>query len=150
MDAIDRKLLALMQRDARTSIRELADKAGASTASVQRRLKRLREDGTIVSEVAVIEPKRAGFGLTALITVELERDGPDRVDAFKRRAIAENQVQQCYCVAGDTDFVVIAILRDMEDYEAFTARFFEDPNVRHYRASIVVSRVKTGSAVPLG
>ncbi|WP_114391301.1 Lrp/AsnC family transcriptional regulator [Notoacmeibacter marinus] len=150
MDSIDRKLLAIMQRDARTSIRELADRAGASTASVQRRLKRLREDGTIVSEVAVVEPKRAGFGLTALITVELERDGPDRVAAFKRRAIAESQVQQCYCVAGDTDFVVIAILRDMEDYEAFTARFFEDPNVRHYRASIVVSRVKTGSTVPLG
>ena len=139
----------MMQRDARTPIRDLADGVGASTASVQRRLKRLREDGTIASEVAVIEPRRAGFSLTALITVELERDGPDRVDAFKQRALAEDQVQQCYCVAGDTDFVVIAILRDMEDYESFTARFFQDPNVRHYRASIVVSRVKTGSAIPL-
>lgn len=149
MDRIDRLILDAMQRDARIAIADLATHAGASTASVQRRLKRMRSDGTIVAEVAMIDPKRSGFGVTAIITVELERDSADRVDAFKRRAHSEPQVQQCYCVAGDTDFVVIAILRDMEDYEAFTARFFQDENVRHYRSSIVVSRVKTSARVPV-
>lgn len=149
MDRIDCLILDAMQRDARISIADLAAHAGASTASVQRRLKRMRSDGTISAEVAVIDPKRSGFGITALITVELERDNADRVDAFKRRALAEPQVQQCYCVAGDTDFVVIVILRDMEDYEAFTARFFQDENVRHYRSSIVVGRVKTSTHMPV-
>ena len=149
MDRIDCLILDSMQHNARIPIADLAAQVGASTASVQRRLKRMRTDGTIAAEVAVIDPRRSGFSITALITVELERDSADRTDAFKRRALAEPQVQQCYCVAGDSDFVVIAILRDMEDYEAFTARFFQDENVRHYRSSIVVSRVKSSVHVPV-
>lgn len=149
MDKIDCLILDAMQRDARIAIADLAAQVGASTASVQRRLRRMRSDGTITAEVVVIDPKRSGFGLTALITVELERDSADRTDAFKRRALAEPQVQQCYCVAGDTDFALIVVVRDMEDYEAFTARFFQDENVRHYRSSIVVSRVKCSTYVPV-
>lgn len=149
MDRIDCLILDAMQHDARISIADLAAQVGASTASVQRRLKRMRSDRTITAEVAVIDPRRTGFSITALITVELERDSADRTDAFKRRALAEPQVQQCYCVAGDSDFVLIAVVRDMEDYEAFTARFFQDENVRHYRSSIVVSRVKCSIHVPV-
>lgn len=149
MDCVDRQILDVMQDDSRTPIADIGTRVGASTASVQRRLKRLREDGPIAAEVALIDPKRAGFGVTALITVELERDSADRTDAFKCRAQAERQVQQCYCVAGDTDFLVIALLRDMEDYEVFTTRSFQDENVRHYRASIAVSRVKTSTHVPV-
>ena len=149
MDRVDCLILDAMQHDARIAIADLAAQVGASTASVQRRLKRLRGDGTITAEVAVIDPRRSGFSMTALITVELERDSADRTDAFKRRALAEPQVQQCYCVAGDSDFVLIAIVRDMEDYEAFTARFFQNENVRHYRSAIVVSRVKCSIQVPV-
>lgn len=149
MDRIDRLILDAMQRDVRTPIADLAERAGASRASVQRRLRQMREDGTIGAEVAMIDPRRAGFGVTAIITVELERDSPDRVAAFRKRALEEAQVQQCYCVAGEADFVVIALLRDMEDYEAFTIRFFQDENVRHYKSSIVVSRVKTSTHVPV-
>ena len=150
MDRIDRALLEAMQTDARQPIAVLAERAGTSTASVQRRLRRMREDGTIAAEVALVDPKRTGFVITAVVTVDLERDSADRVAAFKRRARAEPQVQQCYCVAGDTDFVMIILVRDMEDYEAFTARFFQDPNVRHYRSAIVVSRVKATARVPVG
>jgi Lrp/AsnC family transcriptional regulator, leucine-responsive regulatory protein len=149
IDRIDCLILDAMQHDARIAIADLAEQVGASTASVQRRLRRMRSDGTITAEVAVLNPRRCGFSMTALITVELERDSADRTEAFKRRALAEPQVQQCYCVAGDSDFVVIAIVRDMEDYEAFTARFFQDENVRHYRSSIVVSRVKCSTHVPV-
>ncbi|WP_299837134.1 Lrp/AsnC family transcriptional regulator [uncultured Jannaschia sp.] len=149
MDRIDCLILDAMQHNARIAIADLAERVGASTASVQRRLKRMRTNGTIKAEVAVIDPRRSGFSITALITVELERESAERTDAFKRRALAESRVQQCYCIAGDSDFVVVAILRDMEDYEAFTARFFQDENVRHYRSSIVVSRVKTSIHVPV-
>ncbi|MCF7728129.1 Lrp/AsnC family transcriptional regulator [Sulfitobacter sp. M22] len=149
MDRVDCLILDAMQHNARIAIADLAERVGASTASVQRRLKRMRTDGTIKAEVAVIDPRRSGFSITALITVELERDSADRTDAFKRRALDESRVQQCYCVAGDSDFVVVAILRDMDDYETFTARFFQDENVRHYRSSIVVSRVKTSVHVPV-
>lgn len=140
----------MIQKDARTPIATLSEQAGASTASVQRRLKRLRETGVIKFETAVIDPEAVGFGVTAIIAVDLERDKLIEIDAFKRRARAESQVQHCYCVAGDCDFTLIVIAKDMKDYEAFTHRFFfNDSNVRRFRSSIVVSREKVTNFVPL-
>ena len=86
MDSSDIRLLAVLQKNARTPIQELADHIGASTASVQRRLKVLRESGVIDGEVLVLNPKKLGFGITAVVSVELERDRLDQIDAFKRKA----------------------------------------------------------------
>lgn len=150
MDDIDIRILAEMQIDVRSPISRLSEKANASTASVQRRLKRLREDGIIKSEIAVIDPETVGYEVTAVITVDLERDRIDEVDAFKRRAIAEPQVQHCYCVAGGSDFILIVIAKNMKDYEAFMHNFFfNDSNVRKFQTSIVVSRVKATTFVPM-
>lgn len=150
MDAVDRKILELLQENARTSIATLSEEAGASTASIQRRLKKMREDGTILSDNVVIDQEKAGFDVSAIISVDLERDRIDEIDAFKRRARKDPQVQHCYCVAGDCDFVLVVIARSIKDYEAFTHRFFfQDKSVRRFRTSIVVSREKTSSFVPL-
>lgn len=150
MDQLDHKLLAALQRNARTSIQDLADLIGASTASVQRRLKVLRDSGVIQKEVAVLDQKILGFGITAVVSVELERDRLDQIDAFKRKARLDPQVMNFYCIAGDADFVMIVVARDIADYEAFTHRFFfADKNVRKFRTSIVVSTEKATLELPL-
>ncbi|MEH6474554.1 MAG: Lrp/AsnC family transcriptional regulator [Sneathiella sp.] len=150
MDDVDRRILTEIQLDVRTPISKLSEKANASTASVQRRLKRLRDDDIVKSEVAVVDPEAVGYEVTAVISVDLERDRMDEVDAFKRRAKAEPQVQHCYCVAGGADYILIVIAKNMKDYEAFTHRFFfNDSNVRRFQTSIVVSRVKATTFVPL-
>lgn len=150
MDQLDHKLLAALQRNARTSIQDLADLIGASTASVQRRLKVLRDSGVIQKEVAVLDQKMLGFGITAVVSVELERDRLDQIDAFKRKARLDPQVLNFYCIAGDADFVMIVVARDIADYEAFTHRFFfADKNVRKFRTSIVVSTEKATLELPL-
>lgn len=150
MDSLDRKLLAVLQVNAKTSIQELADHIGASTASVQRRLKALREAGVIQREAAILDGKKLGFGITAIVAVELERDRFDQIDAFKRKARQDPQVTHFYCIAGASDFIMIVIARDMADYEAFTHRFFfADKNVRKFRTSIVVSTDKATLELPL-
>lgn len=150
MDQVDRKLINQMQIDSRTPIAALAEIANSSPASVQRRLKRLREDRVIQREVAILDPVAAGYAMTCIISVEVERDRLDKLDAFKRRARDEPQVQQCYCVAGEADFILIAVVRDMKDYETFTHRFFlNDTNVRRFRTSVVVSPEKTTLTVPI-
>ncbi|MEO1189079.1 MAG: Lrp/AsnC family transcriptional regulator [Pseudomonadota bacterium] len=103
IDLIDMKLLGALQQDARMTISDLADRAGVSTASVQRRLKRLRSGGVIVREVAQLDPRKLGFGITAVVSVELERDRLDQIDAFKRKARNDPQVQNFYCVTGNRD-----------------------------------------------
>jgi len=150
MDQADHKLLAILQQNARTSIQDMADYIGASTASVQRRLKVLRESGVIKGEVAVLDQQKLGFGITAVVSVELERDRLDQIDAFKRKAREDRQVLNFYCIAGDADFVMIVVAKDIADYEAFTHRFFfADKNVRKFRTSIVVSTEKATLELPI-
>ncbi|MEP3298719.1 MAG: Lrp/AsnC family transcriptional regulator [Pseudoruegeria sp.] len=150
LSRIDRHLLNELQKNARTPVAALAEAAGTSTASVQRHLKRLRESGIIEREVAVIDQSASDTPMTFIVLVEVERESLDRLDDFRRRARAEDAVQQCYCVAGETDFVIIAQARDMADYEAFTHRFFfKDTNVRRFRTNVTITRDKVGLAVSL-
>ncbi|MCA0851451.1 Lrp/AsnC family transcriptional regulator [Salipiger thiooxidans] len=150
MDATDRKLLDQLQKNAKTSIRCLAEKTGLSTASVQRRMRTLRGTGAIRREVAILDPGQVGLGITAIVAVELERDRLDQIDAFKRKAREDRQVTHFYCIAGESDFILIVMARDIADYEAFTHRFFfADKNVRKFRTSIVVSTEKATSEVPI-
>ncbi|WP_040604297.1 Lrp/AsnC family transcriptional regulator [Sagittula stellata] len=150
MDAPDRKLLDQLQRNSKVSIQSLADTIGVSTASVQRRMRSLREAGVIQREVAILDPKPLGLGITAIVAIELERDRLDQIDTFKRKAREDRQVTHCYCIAGDADFVLVVMAADMADYEAFTHRFFfADKNVRKFRTSIVVSTEKATSELPI-
>lgn len=150
MDQSDYKLLAILQQNSKTPIQDLADHIGASTASVQRRLKALRDAGVIQKDVAVLDQQKLGFGLTAVVSVELERDRLDQIDAFKRKARLDRQVLNFYCIAGDADFVMIVVAKDIADYEVFTHRFFfSDKNVRKFRTSIVVSTEKATLELPI-
>lgn len=150
MDTTDRKLLDLFQKNAKTSVQSLADATGISTASVQRRMRTLREAGVIKREVAILDPKSLGLGITAIVSVELERDRLDQIDAFKRKAREDRQVTHFYCIAGEADFILVVMAKDISGYEAFTHRFFfADKNVRKFRTSIVVSTEKATSELPI-
>ncbi|WP_439525306.1 Lrp/AsnC family transcriptional regulator [Marivita sp.] len=150
MDATDRKLLNHLQKNAKTPVQVLADATGISTASVQRRMRTLREAGVIKREVAILDPKPLGLGITAIVAVELERDRLDQIDAFKRKAREDRQVTHFYCIAGESDFILVVMANDIAAYEAFTHRFFfADKNVRKFRTSIVVSTEKATSELPI-
>jgi DNA-binding Lrp family transcriptional regulator len=150
MDATDRKLLDHLQKNARSPVQALADATGISTASVQRRMRALREAGVIKREVAILDPKPLGLGITAIVAVELERDRLDQIDAFKRKAREDRQVTHFYCIAGESDFILVVMANDIAGYEAFTHRFFfADKNVRKFRTSIVVSTEKATSELPI-
>jgi len=150
MDTTDRKLLDLLQKNTKTSVQTLANATGISTASVQRRMRTLREAGVIKREVAILDPKSLGLGITAIVSVELERDRLDQIDAFKRKAREDRQVTHFYCIAGEADFILVVMAKDIAGYEAFTHRFFfADKNVRKFRTSIVVSTEKATSELPI-
>jgi DNA-binding Lrp family transcriptional regulator len=151
LDSFDFQLLGLLQQDARTTSDRLAASVGLSPAAVQRRLKRLRDTGAIAATVAVLSPDAVGRPMSFLVEVQLERERADLLDAFKRQIRATPEVQQCWYVTGDADFVLVVTARDMADYEAFIRRvFFDNPNIRRFKTSVVMDRVKTGLAMPLG
>jgi Lrp/AsnC family transcriptional regulator, leucine-responsive regulatory protein len=150
LDEADRILLERLQADATQGIDALAHACGLSVASVQRRLKRLRQGGVIAHEVAVLEPAAVGMPMTFMIMVELERERREQLAAFRAAIRDEPRVQQAYYVTGESDFALVCVARDMADFEALTQRlFFENGNVRRFRTSVVMERTKVGLAVPV-
>lgn len=155
IDDIDLRLLDQLQTDARQSNLSLAEAAHVSPPTSLRRVKRLREQGLIEREVAVLSVDQLapliGHGLTALVEIVLERQDTLRLDEFEARAVAEACVQQCYRVSPGPDFMLVVHTRDMPDYLALTQRLFtSDANVRNVKAFFSTRRAKFDPRVPLG
>ncbi|MXN67205.1 AsnC family transcriptional regulator [Stappia sp. GBMRC 2046] len=150
MDDFDRSILALVQTDNRLSSEKIGEAVGLSPAAVQKRLKRLRDNGTICADIAVIAPERIGLSMTIIAEVTLERENLAVLDAFKRRMRSSPTVQQCYYTTGSADFILILTVRDIKDYEEFTREyFFGNAEIRKFQTNIVMDTVKAGLTVPI-
>ncbi|CUK17652.1 Leucine-responsive regulatory protein [Ruegeria denitrificans] len=150
LDDTDKRLLDILQRNNRLSADELGDQIGISRSSVQRRMKRFREEGIIEADISVLSAKAVGRPMTFIVEVELERERTDLLDEFRRSMLALDDVQQCYYVTGHTDFILIVTSTDMAAYEEFSRQVFTDnPNIRRFHSNVVVNRVKAGLQVPL-
>jgi Lrp/AsnC family leucine-responsive transcriptional regulator len=150
LDRADRALLDAVQKNNRLTSEELASIAHLSPTACQRRLKRLREDGVIEADVAVVSPKAVGRGITMIVLVSLERERADIVDRFKAAIRSTKEVMVGYYVTGDADFMLVITARDMEDYEAFTRRFFyENHDIKGFKTMVVMDRVKAGFVLPI-
>lgn len=151
LDVLDRRLLALWQRDTRRSAESLGEAIGLSGAAVHRRLKRLRDDGVIAAEIAVLDPGALGLGQTCIVTVDVEREGLVELERFERRMLALPHVQQCWYVTGQADFVLVVVTPDVASYEAFTREhLLSDANVRSFTTHVVLRPVKVGLGVAIG
>jgi len=143
MDDKDLEILTLIQSNARMTAEALGFEIGLSPPAVQKRLKKLRETGTIEKEIAVLSPRKLGREMTVIVQVMLERENRVHLDMFKRRMQAAPEVQQCYYTTGEADFILIIVVKDIQEYEAFTQEyFFDESNVGRFTSSIVMDRVK--------
>ena len=150
LDNYDKRILAEVQKDARIPQGELGLRVNLSAAAVNRRLKRLTDQHVIEKYTAVIAPNAVGYGLTIVVTVEVESEQIDLLDAMKRTFGACPQVQQCYYVAGEWDFVLIFTVRDMDQYNALTrSLFFSNNNVKRFKTLVAMHRVKVGLDLPI-
>ena len=150
LDKFDRSILDLMQQSNRTTSDQIAEQIGLSSAAVQRRIKRLREQQIIQADVSIVNPKAIGRAVTLIVQVTLERERADLMDQFKKEMKKKPEVQQCYYVTGSADFILILTAFDMEDYEQFTRDiFFENANIRSFQTHVVMDKVKVGLSVPV-
>jgi len=146
----DLKILELLQIDVKTSVERLSEEVGLSAASIQRHLKRLRDNKVIAQEVAIISPDSVNQSMTFIISVQLNRGYNDCFNYFKNKVKKNNNIQQCYYITGEADFVLIVTAKDMENFEEFTQLFFfSDVAVLHFKTSVVMGRTKVSLALPL-
>ena len=150
LDPFDLALLEAIQQDATTSQQDLGARVNLSPAAVNRRLKKLNTEGVVRKTVSLVDPVAVGYSLTVITEVEVENERLDLLDAMKRTFLACPQVQQCYYVAGECDFVLIMAVKNMEQYTELTRTlFFESNNVKRFKTLVSMSNVKVGLNVPV-
>ncbi|WP_292064108.1 Lrp/AsnC family transcriptional regulator [Brevundimonas sp. UBA7664] len=149
LNQLDRALLACLQQDNMQTADRLAEQVGRSSSAVARRVRRLRAEGAIAAETAVLSDAAAGHPLSAVIHVQLESHVPHESNRLRQRLIAHPQVQLCLDIAGAFDIVLLVVAADMEVFNAFTLSVLEQPVVRRFETSFVKKRHKATLAVPL-
>ncbi len=150
LDKIDRRILAVLQKDARRPAELIGADVGLSASAVQRRIVRMREEGVILAEVAVVDPKRVGRPLTMIVDVEVERERPELLASLKQWIAAEPCIQEAWYVTGAGDYVLIVVAREVDDFEALMQRLVaENANVRRFQTRLALGTLKRGQVVPL-
>ncbi|MGO6819612.1 Lrp/AsnC family transcriptional regulator [Rhizobium brockwellii] len=150
LDRADAIILEAVQKNNRINSEELAKIAYLSPTACQRRLKRLRAEGIIEADIAIVSPKAVGRHVTMIVLVSLERERADIVDRFKRAIRNTKEVMIGFYVTGDADFILVVTARDMEDYERFTRRFFyENNDIKGFKTLVSMDRVKASFSMPV-
>jgi Lrp/AsnC family leucine-responsive transcriptional regulator len=150
LDAFDRQLLTMLQIDTQQSVAAMAEAVGLSAPACYRRIRRLREEGVIEREIAIVRPRTLGWPLSMIVMVTLEREGARTIDEMMRLFALEPEVVEAWNVTGDHDLAVRIVARDMEGYDELATRLFSaNEHVRSFKTLVIIRHVKTLSPVPV-
>jgi DNA-binding Lrp family transcriptional regulator len=150
LDRTDRRLLALLQTNNRRPLRDLAEELGISAPTCLRRMRRLQARGVIRGHAALLDPDRMGLHVIAYVEVSLTEASGAEMSAFERRMQRCSEVVQCAELAGDVDYLVKVVVRDMPAFGEFTRRHFaDDKRVRAYRSLLVLRQTKNEHVLPI-
>jgi DNA-binding Lrp family transcriptional regulator len=150
IDSFDRSILDIVQESNRVTSEKISEQVGLSPAAVQRRLKRMRDDGIIQADISVINSQKIGREMTFVVQVSLERERADLMHTFKKEMTSNKAVQQCYYVTGSSDFILIVTSFDMVEYDTFIHdNFLSNANIRSFKTNVVMDAVKVGLSIPV-
>jgi Lrp/AsnC family transcriptional regulator, leucine-responsive regulatory protein len=152
LDAIDCQILEELQRDGGLSNLELAERVGLSPSPCSRRVKALEDSGVIGKRRTLLDRKKLGFSLTAIIQIAMDRHTPERFAGFEKQVRACPEVQACYLVAGqEADYLLQVVLPDMDHYQEFLLnKITRIEGVSGVRSSFVMREVIDTTELPLG
>ena len=150
LDPFDLKLLELMQQDTQRPMAAVAEAVGLSVPACYRRMRRLRANGAIAREVAIVRPKTLGWPLSMLVMVTFDREDARTTQEMMAILRAEPEVIEAWNVTGDFDIAVRMIARDMESYDDTVVRLFSaNPRVRAFQTLVVIRELKEMSPIPV-
>ena len=150
IDAIDKRILSILQTNGRISNQDLADRVGLSPSPCLRRVKALQAAGIVQRYVALVDPGAVGQGLQAVVEVRLDRQTSDSVARFEKEILKFPQVLECYLMAGDWDYVLRVVARDLDEFREFCVnRLARIAGVGNVKSNISMKQVKYSTALPL-
>lgn len=150
LDPLDRRILAELQRDGRLSHVELAERVGLTPTPCTRRVHALEAAGVIQGYAALVDPRKVGLAIQAIVQVKLEKHTDEIVERFRRAVTERPEVLACQALTGDMDFLLQVVVRDIDALSDFTLRrLLRLPGVRDVRSGIVLETVKRSATVPV-
>lgn len=150
LDRIDKRILAALQRNGRMSNVELAKEVGLSPTPCLRRVRMLEDAGIIDRYVALLNPTKLGVTTTVFVRVWLEGQDEDTVSHFVKAIQASPEVVECHLMAGDCDFLLRVVAKNIEAYRQFQAEHLARvKGVRSLKTDIPMQKVKLSWEIPL-
>lgn len=149
LDDIDIRLLDILQRDSRLTVKELSDRVHLSTSPTFERVKRLEREGFIKHYGAVVDHHKLGNDIIVLCNIRLRQHTHDMIKEFMDRVQTIEQVTECYNTTGDYDFLIKVFARDIQDYQDFMLNTLGNiPCVGSLHSVIVIGEIKDSHVVP--
>ena len=151
LDAVDAKILDLIQHDAALSVAEIAEKVGLSSSPCWRRIKRMEDVGVIRGRVTLLDGEQLGLGFEVFAEVKLSLPTKDNLESFEAAVARWPEVTQCATVTGGMDYVLRVLTRDIHGFDDFLRdKLLSLGLVSNVESRIVVRSVKNATTVPLG
>jgi len=149
MDAIDRKILAVVQDNASLSVAEIGQRVGLSSTPCWKRLQRLEADGVITRRVALIEPEKIGLGVTVFVSIETGDHSQDWLKKFADVVKAMPEVMEFYRMAGDVDYMLRVVVADIAGYDTFYKKLIGMIPLKNVTSRFAMERIKSTTALPI-
>ncbi len=149
LDEIDRDLLRILQAEGRISVTELAERVKLSNAATHARVRNLEAQGFISKYVALVNPDTVGYDLMCFIQIGFQMHKPDLLDQFSAAIQRIPEVQECFKITGDFDFMLKALVKDHRALDIFWRQLTSIPGVVRTHTSIVINEIKMTTAVQI-
>ena len=150
LDAIDRRILALLQQDARMTVQAIAEKVGLSASPCHRRIKLLEESGVIERYVAIVNQRAVGLPVSVFISIKLERQTEADLERFARAISGWTEILECYLMTGHRDYLLRVVVADLAAYEQFLKKkLTRIEGVASIESSFALDQIKYSIALPV-
>ena len=149
MDAIDRKILAVLQENAALSVADIGSRVGLSSTPCWKRIQRLEADGIIQKRVALVDQDRIGLGISVFVSIETGDHSQDWLDRFAKTVTAMPEVMEFYRMAGDVDYMLRVVVPDIAGYDGFYKRLISAVPLKNVTSRFAMEKIKSTTALPI-
>src|SRR5579872_3611529 len=149
LDAIDRKILTVLQQDASLSVAEIGDRVGLSSTPCWKRIQRLEADGVIQKRVVLVDQDRIGLGVSVFVSIETGDHSQDWLDRFAQVVGAMPEVMEFYRMAGDVDYMLRVVVTDIAGYDTFYKRLIAAVPLKNVTSRFAMEKIKSTTALPI-
>ena len=149
LDAIDRKILMVLQEDASLSVAEIGDRVGLSSTPCWKRIQRLEADGVILRRVALVDQNKIGLGISVFVSVESSDHSEAWLKKFADAVSAMPEVMEFYRMAGDVDYMLRVVVPDIAGYDTFYKKLIATVTLKNVTSRFAMEKIKSITALPV-